>query len=401
MTEVVLNYVHKIQGLDKCLPICAELTRRRGARVITIIDLEDAAENKPCRSFEPLVGACSDATIAPQGVSFRARRLLGRVSDIVAGRHSSQPDALNRSIDRICRSFGNERPRFILLSIFNGVNRSIGAQLSDWVAAQGGIRLGYLKSLHDQGRGLSDIDAHLASTSRIRIGPKLDALLVPDHSGFRGLMERLGVSEQEQVVSGYPVCYQHWKQMVRNLPMCRDYNEKRRQLEVVLFTRGEVAHKAPADQIISDQWLLSAIVEIREELGATGKDFRLRIKPHPYQNIRRLRGMIGTAPEICLTDWPPAMLAATSDMGIATYSSAILDAVAMGVPAIEYFSENDAFKRLHPGGSPFGSLGVRITRTRCELAAAISSILEGDDMRFDLGDALGSVLDERALDDIA
>jgi hypothetical protein len=211
------------------------------------------------------------------------------------------------------------------------------------------------------------------------------------------MLEEKGIPRSRQIVAGYPVCYASWHELVKETPRVRWLNAHRRALEVVVFTRGEADHKVPEAQIISDEWVLQAVRTIVERTRAINKECRIRIKPHPYQNIDVLREGLADVPEIELTDDPPCILAATADLAIATYSSAILDAVAFGVPAIEYFEENRAFRQRHPDGSPFGQFGVVIARNESQFSEAMSAFAAGHSSGFELGNILGETLDVEAL----
>jgi hypothetical protein len=382
--HLVINYVHKLQGLDKALPTCWELKKRCGAKIVTILDLEGSARHDLGGLLE-LTTQVSDEYIRLQepGIVPRGapRRFFRRL-------------ALQRQLAGLF----SPQARPLMLAIYHGTDRPAGAALARLVKRNNGRRVGYLKSLHDQGRGLSDLHHRRENTSpKIQLRPNLDRFLTPAYFPFERMLEEKGIPRSRQIVAGYPVCYASWHALVKETPRVRWLHAQRRALEVVVFTRGEADHKVPEVQIISDEWVLQAVRNIVEKARAINKDCRIRVKPHPYQDLERLRQGLADVPEIEFTDDPPCVLVATADLAIATYSSAILDAVAFGVPAIEYFQENRAFRLRHPDGSPFGQFGVVIARNESQFGEAMSAFAAGHSSGVELGKILGETLDVEAL----
>lgn len=381
---LVVNYVHKLQGLDKSLPICLELRERTGAEVISLIEAEPGSHQVDLEAFRPLLEQCSDRWLAFRGVERQSRRgwlnrLLLRWSRralpgtrlIDHWRLSGKP----RKLRKLLREIAGSRQPILMLTIYNGVETAVGGHLTRLVGRRGGLRLGYLKSLHDQGLGLSDLSSRSSNlTATIRLEPCLDALLTPALPAFRELLEAKGVRPAQMVVAGYPPTYRRWHSLMSEGRTGMNNSSARR---VVLFTRGEVPHKRAEDQIISDRWMDEAVVQIKEELSRIWPDHRLLIKPHPYQSRATLKAICSRLENVELVETPPCLLAAGASLAIATYSSAILDAVALGVPGIEYYEPTAAFHRLHPDGSPFPAFGVRPAATRLELRTALTELASG------------------------
>jgi hypothetical protein len=397
---LIINYVHKLQGLDKSLPVCLELREQLGARVFSLIELEPGCLETDVRAFQPLIEACSDASLILAGThrSRRRGRLVAlldrwqnrnlpgsRLIDALKVRLMAKP--LRYQIENLKRSDDD----LLLLSIYNGVNTSLGAVLARLTRRLGGLRVGYLKSLHDQGLGLSDLSSSSANlTRRLVLEPTLDALLVPALPQFQALLAGKGVRIDQMIIAGYPPAYQRWRDLVRSHAL---RNHESSGFQVVLFTRGEVAHKPASEQIIDDHWLHQAIRNLTQELERLWPGFSLLIKPHPYQKRDELQRICGQHRNLSLVDGPPCLLAAHADLAIATYSSAILDAVAVEVPSIEWYEPTDAFRRLHPDGSPFPAFGVLPASNLMELRSHLESLAAGEWPTCDKINKLGVSLD--------
>jgi hypothetical protein len=336
---LVINHVHKLQGLDKSLPVCLELKQRLGAEVLCLVELEPGSRQEDVEAFQGLIEACCDQWLVMEGPSRRRRRcrwarLLERWQrrglpgtvwlDQVRRWRQSRP--LREMLQRLDSA---EQP--ILLTIYNGVDTPIGGMLARLTGRRGGVRLGYLKSLHDQGLGLSDLQQRSSNlTRRLTLQPCLDGLLTPELAAFRQMLERKGVANGQMVKAGYPPAYASWRSLVRQVAS----TPRQRGLKIVLFSRGEVPHKPDSEQIIQDRWLLRAIRNLQQELCRRCSEHELWIKPHPYQRRDGLEALCANDPTMHLVETPPCMLVANADLAIATYSSAILDAVAAGVPEL-------------------------------------------------------------------
>ncbi|MFM7312102.1 MAG: hypothetical protein ACKO0M_02875 [Cyanobium sp.] len=399
---LIINYVHKLQGLDKSLPVCLELREQLGARVIHLVELEPGSLKTDVLAFQPLIEACSDTSVILAGA--RRTRRRGRLATLLnRWQHRDLPGSrlidgirirlLPKPLRRVVEVLKRSDDDLVLLTIYNGVNSGHGALLSRLIRRLGGLRVGYLKSLHDQGLGLSDLSSSSANLTRsLAIEPGLDALLVPALPEFQTLLVGKGVRPEQMILSGYPPAYQRWRELVRSRTPGQSGEHS---FQVILFTRGEVAHKPASEQIIEDRWLDQAIKDLALELKQLWPDFRLLIKPHPYQKREKLQEICAELPELSLVDGPPCLLAAQADLAIATYSSAILDAVAAGVPSIEWFKPTAAFHRLHPDGSPFPAFGVLQASTLEQLRSHLETLASGQWPACDTIKNLGTELDLR------
>lgn len=401
---LVINYVHKLQGLDKSLPVCLELRHHSGAKVITLVELEPGCHERDVRAFEPLIQACSDTWLILPATRRRRRatpwaRLLERWQrrNLPGTRWLDQIRAWMQPqrLRTLLQTLQHSDDRILLLTIYNGVHTALGGWLSRLAARRQGLRVGYLKSLHDQGLGLSDLAGRSSNLTRsLTLRPSLDVLLAPELPEFRTLLQRKGVAPEQMVVAGYPPAYPRWQALIRD-SMTRE--EPQSTFRVVLFSRGEVAHKPADQQVIDEAWLVAAIHTLAEELERLWPEHVLWIKPHPYQQRRNLERICEQRARVQLVDGPPALLAAGADLAVATYSSAILDAVAAGVPSIEWFSPTPAFHRLHPDGSPFPAFGVRRASQRQELRALLETLAAGQWPTCDTINKLGTQLDLKSL----
>jgi hypothetical protein len=405
-----------VQGFDKAFPVLLELRGHCAQlEVMTVLELEDTTRIDAADFFSNLCVDLSDhiavydETQFSEDIANRARAANKLVHDHAScSAHSSGKitPALTAVAHRLASTLrGQPSSNPIhwaanadyLIGIYNSFGRPLADQLSRAVRSNKGRVVGYFKAINDEGRGISALD-----NPSVRKPPfpakrteNIDTILLP-HDSFRTLFKK-NVRAQ-LVATGYPPFYRSWKDYVKRQSTPFG-TRSAAELNVAVLTRGEVAHRRKADQIITEETLRDLLDNIYDALRNLERPFRVRLKPHPYQDVEALGRYIEEWPEATLVFDPPVVLAATADVIIAIYSSAILDGVVFGASLIEYYEENSAFRRLHSTGSPFGSFGVAIARTRSELDAALKNAFlqrrsAQSDQRIEEANALAQRLPE-------
>lgn len=386
----IINFVPKIQALDKSAATLAEIRAQiPRTKVMSIIGL---SEKNRSERIDSLVD------------------LLAEVSDEVAfvGNHPSFAEAYDflrlggKSVVRVIpRDLVGHVERFVSPEsrtlFFSPVGKGIG-EIGDllvaWAKSKRVPVVGYFKSLHDQGAGfstplVSDLSLNsllnrfrktASRLSRERLvvrgvtadelkARNTDLLMVFNEHHRKILAGQVGFTRV--VESGYPLLYPRWRDLVAKSSFCRGF-VREASLEVVVFTRGETPGRRPEDNVVNNSNLRILLEHIISALDQTGKHWRIRIKPHPIQDLKILEQFVFGRAGVEIVSEAPGLLAKTSDLVIATYSSTVVDSLAVGVPAIEYFFETPFFRKKHPGGSPFPQFGAIKARNREELLSALA-----------------------------
>lgn len=383
---LVINYIHKAQGLDKALPLVFTMKQQEPqVNVTTVLDLEETAVQGIPPDILDALHELSDEVIRVE--NNRLFAFLQRVHKIFPVWALIPIARLFLSQMAPAWASGARSQPVLMLCINTANDRLIGRIIQHHVKSGRGFVAAYLKSLNDQGRGLTVVGKAKPNTGQ----GFHDVLLVPTRSILQKLRDS-GYPDQELLMSGYPPFFRQWRAHVVDQARQANVGGHSRPLFVV-FARGPVSHKKDGDQIISaamERRLLSDIVETVFERwpGAT-----IWIKPHPYQDAAFIHSLSESRPRVSVTSLSVHRLSALADIAISTFSSSSLDALAYGKPSIEYFVESASFRAAHEGGSPFGAFGVAICRTK-------------DDLRQSLADALPEaskpqVLPSGALADIA
>jgi hypothetical protein len=388
----IVNYIHKVQGFDKAFPILLELkTHLHGLEIMTILDLEEKTKIDAAAFFTNLCLDISDHVAIYDGSQFSAEiaaagaqsgKLRHDYPNWLAHQQRSRLraglSAARRVIKRIFSKgdpadpLGWAAKADVLLGIYNGFNRPLAQKLRRAVKSNGGRVVGYFKAINDEGHGISALEnPSLRVTIPQKLIHGLDSIVLPSDD-FRAFFS--SDVQPNLIATGYPPFYTSWKNYVEGV-VRKHCPKQAEELSVVILTRGEIAHKKHTDQIISEETLHRLLRRIHDILERQGKPFRMRVKPHPYQNTDALAGYIRDWPRAEMIFDPPVLLAADADIVVAIYSSAILDGLVFGASLIEYFEENEAFRRLHFKHSPFGAFGARIARSEEEFEAAVRDAL--------------------------
>ena len=272
----------------------------------------------------------------------------------------------------------------------------IGDILCNWASQERVPVPGYFKSLHDEGMGLSThssayVRARGRVISRLRklarrlritrdttnLGEfpasRADWLMVFNHRHAQTVADKAG--ETQLIKTGYQLLFPAWRDLVVQSSYSRTYPRGTR-LEVVVFTRGETPGRPPVENVVPHSNLVRLLDDIVSALDDSRRDWHLRIKPHPIQDVNFLRGLIADRSNIEIVGEAPTLLAASADLAISTYSSTVVDTIAFGVPTIEYFFETPFFRAKHPTGSPFPELGAMKARCSEELRQCMQAVLQ-------------------------
>jgi len=174
---------------------------------------------------------------------------------------------------------------------------------------------------------------------------------------------------------GYPMFFPARKPAVLESRYCQEYQSSRRGFEVSLLTRGE--QPDAQGQIMPNSKLREILLDIFDQLREFYPDVFIRLKPHPSQDVEFVRQIIGDRKNVSLVFEHPAQLAATSDLLITTWSTAVIEALVFDVPAIEYFVENEYFRSVYPNGSSFRELGILWAENREGFRSCLQQLKEG------------------------
>lgn len=363
----IINYVHKVQGIDKVVPLLVCMKRiNPGINVHTVLDIERKALNqipndllgilrslgevreKGVQGFFPSILSHSDEWLP---------KWLLRIAELLAFGELSVRRQLNGLV---------KTPEgLILICIDTAKYRSIGRLLGKLVRSQGGEVVTYLKSVHDQGRGLT-----VVGKAKREEAKDFSSLLLVPNARIRDVLVNSGYSEKAFLNSGYPPLYEFWREFAavkafETFPKFRDKDV------VVIFSRGPVGHKQDDSQILTAEIEKRLTLDIIAAVRQLWPNAVIWIKPHPYQNLGFLESVEKSTPEVEIHHESVQLLSAIASVAISTYSSASLEPLAHGKPSIEYFEETPNFLEAHPSGSVFGHFGVRICRSPSELKRAL------------------------------
>ena len=374
MSTQIINYLHKVQGIDKVVPLLFVLKQLEPQlKVHTVLDIERTSLNAvPQDLFASLRQLSESCSSAPTGWLYS---FLRRYEGIV-------PRRVFRLIERMVgpdlAGFFNARGLLsnqscLLLCINTAKHHSMGRLLGRYVKSQGGLVLAYLKSVNDRGRGLSVVGKAKADAG----AGFYDVLLVPNRQ-IHAILLQSGYPPERLLVSGYPPFYQAWRRHVASQAAAAFPAMEGKRLFVV-FSRGPAPHKPEEGQIMTAEMEVRLLTDIVSVVQEGWPDARVWIKPHPYQEPAFLQRLAREHSRVEIRHESVQRLSALADIAISTYSSASLDALAYGKPSIEYFEETANFLAAHPGGSTFGEYGVVICRSRAELQCALERAVASSD----------------------
>jgi len=378
----IVNFVPKVQALDKSAATLAEIRRQLGpVRVLSVIGLTEKHQIERIDPLVELVAKVSDKVIFA-GHSMLQNSALTLLQKNVGNVAMIDKSALVEAIDTFCIHAG----RNVFMMPIGSDNGELNERLVCKAKSANIPILGYFKSLHDKGMGLSTVPGALSERKErhhgirqiVRClwqqpsrwsGSEKGRKLSPSQcrwvmafNAVHGQKVKEKAGQAHVVEMGYQLLFPGWHELVCQSSYCQIYQSVA-QLEVVLFTRGESPSRPPEENIVPHAYLEQLFEDIVSALDDTGCDWHLRIKPHPIQDVAFLRGLIVGRSNVEIVFEAPAVLAATADLAISVYSSTVVDTLALGVPTIEYFFETPFFWRKHPTGSPFPRLGAMKARS--------------------------------------
>lgn len=367
----IINYIHKVQGIDKVVPLLFVLKQLEPKlRVITILDIEEKALNAVPDDLLSSLSQLSEICVsAPNDLLYN---LLHWFKKLLPARlfhffewlfYPHFTTFFQKQVD------GFIQDELVLVCINTAKDRSMGRLLVRYVKVRGGLVLAYLKSVNDQGRGLSAVGRVKAFAG----GAFYDRLMVPNQQLYQLLIQS-GYPKESLIVSGFPPFYADWRKHVTREATGLEAKLKGKSLFVV-FSRGPAPHKQGEHQIITASTERRLLTDIVSTIQQGWPDALIWIKPHPYQDTTFIKKLADRFPQVEIRHESVQKLSALASVAISTYSSASLDALVYGKPSIEYFEESDAFLTAHPAGSTFGEYGVVICRTRTELENALTEAM--------------------------
>jgi len=430
----LVAYIDKAQAVDKVAALAAELRARPGAPLIfAVLSLEEYGVDSLGQLFELLAEVLDHVVVNGASplhdeavASFAA---AGTSYDWV--NRDERPDAADaqnvvRAVERVLGAASR------LLLTVNGARKPLGRQLAASVRSTGGQVMLFHKSVHDQGAGLTTPDRSpgpadpiaassdglrqrwrrtLAVWSNLSVAAVISKLrsmaqakpVRPDvyiafNERHRSVLIQRGVDAERIAVTGYFLLYPRWQALARASAVGRANHHSG---PITLFTRGETPGRSAHENVVPHKELSRLLIDVLAVRDEVCPHRKIRIKPHPIQDVDFLRSVIADHRDVEITYDPPSLLAAGSSLVITTYSSTAIDALIFGVPSVEYFQENDFFRRKHPTGSPFPALGVLKARERDELRTTVEHALSPGYVPPPIAELLGHSPDLSAFDPVS
>lgn len=107
-------------------------------------------------------------------------------------------------------------------------------------------------------------------------------------------------------------------------------------------------------------------------------DHEILIKPHPREDVSKILDIIKklSLNNIKITNEHSMVISAKAKFTVSFWSSAILDSLSLNVPSIEYYIEDDQFKKVEPLGSLYRKNGIVSVNNPEQLEENIVSIIK-------------------------
>jgi len=410
---IIINYIPKIQAIDKSIAMIAQLKQDKDIiKAITILNIEAKNQIGSAKGLFEMLGIVSELVIICGESSIHDEASISitnnvYVKDYKANNNYAILHELLKFIET--NKYETTRDKYLFIP-FTGESSNLGVYLVEQLKDSCYTIIAYFKSLHDQGLGFTTkmdnknlfLSNLLKYMPKKRVNKTLDKKnssifynVNPDQVDYflafnrqhKKIIEN-SISNIKIKVAGYPLLYPAWHNIIKGSTYVEGYM-KNGYYDIVIFTRGETPGRPSENNVLPHDTLKKILLDIYEVVLSYNKKFRIRIKPHPIQDVSFI--------ETLISDWSvpveivyesPSMLAATADMTISTYTSTVVDALILEVVSIEYYIENDFFRKKHPSGSPFGELGAMVARSRSEFEKHFRSILNGDIKSIDLENKL-------------
>jgi hypothetical protein len=173
---------------------------------------------------------------------------------------------------------------------------------------------------------------------------------------------------ENQYVVGFPKFFGGWTEYLRGVD-----GGSGKEPCVVIYSRG--IHPISMDAENYRYLYESAYRTIREKFG----NVPILVKLHPredravFEEIRRANRM----ENVELVTLHPAVLARNALVTVSYYTSAILDALAVGVPSVDYYVESRRFREIETMGSIYRLVGIDSVDDEAGLAAFFDRVIAG------------------------
>lgn len=173
---------------------------------------------------------------------------------------------------------------------------------------------------------------------------------------------------EKQYLCGPPKFFQEWQQLVRTYAQ-----QKRVPLHALIYSRH--VHQSHMDEDKYIKLILTAYTAIRKTYG----DIPIVVKPHPQEDQSLLHRIIkeNKMSGISISYENASVLAAQAVFAIGLLTSAVVDAFAMGIPAIIYYIESKNFRKAYPNGIVWARIGIPCAENEKQLDAFITSVKTG------------------------
>lgn len=388
----LVNYIPKIQAIDKSAAMIAEL-RRQGhdVFVVNLVGLTETTRGDGADFHHAVLDETGDLTVD-----------LPATAGAAEARDAEWFASISAALE--ARGGDNAGIRRYVLCPMGGANGPVDRVILDRLATLGFAVIGYCKSIHDEGYGISTMRLTpagklknmlrrlLKGGSAAKAKSGVGELLIADYDRFAAfndyqgaVLRDRGFNDRQIFLTGYPILYRAWEDMVRGFARPKAADEK----VVVVFTRGQKVSKDAEKSVVPNAMAEELLEHILARIDAMPGAKRCIVKPHPFQDIDTVNRSVADYAFAKVSHENPSILCASADLAITTYSSTALDALGLGVPCIEYFYETPYFWKKHPTGSPFPDLGASKARTRDEFEAALDAAWKGELPRPNLSERLG------------
>ena len=154
----------------------------------------------------------------------------------------------------------------------------------------------------------------------------------------------------DQVIIGYPKFYSTWIDIVNNYSRSKKFSKK----VVVIYTRRVDSSFLSLPDY--EYLLTTSFKVIRKHFGS----IKIIIKPHPRENIKTVIKIINNSgyTNIDISNEHAAVLSKYAIMTISFWTSAILDALSMEIPSVEYFIKSAVFLKHQSNISDYQRVGI-------------------------------------------
>jgi hypothetical protein len=155
---------------------------------------------------------------------------------------------------------------------------------------------------------------------------------------------------ENQHIIGYPKFYPEWKELNKNYAKKTEIKSK----FVLIYSRP--VHEYYMDKDKYAELLISSCNAVQSNLEGVS----IIIKPHPRESMGFMKKLLNDAHIINFSiNYDSSLLYSNSCiLVISFWTSAILGALSINVPAIEYYIEANKFRELEPYGSIYKNIGI-------------------------------------------